>query len=183
MTTVDYEGMTDGEMLAYLGTDAEKWAEAFCYFNPHLTETSAKPGDTIHGWFCNAIEAGRSAGYSEGVASGSMWCGASVVRRCFVAENLRGKSSVEVGQVYEDTYITNSKGPWLVRVMKLNEKSVRVEPCAEGGWYTTVGYEWQYRLERRHFESGRMRLVYDPEAKPFLLDAKAMYESAKEQRR
>jgi hypothetical protein len=64
----DIETMSEGEMLTFLGTDAEKWASAFLHFNPHLEGmgVSDAPGDTLHGWFANAIEAGRSAGYVEG---------------------------------------------------------------------------------------------------------------------
>jgi hypothetical protein len=72
--------------------------------------------------------------------------------------------SVRVGQVWEDTYLCDAKRPWnrwLVKVMKLNAKSARVEPCEDNGWFTTTGYEWQYRMEFKHFENGRMVLVKD----------------------
>lgn len=68
---------------------------------------------------------------------------------------------VRVGQVWEDTYFKRRHDRWLVRVMKLNEKSARVEPCEDNGWFMLAGYEWQYRMEFSHFERGRMRLVAD----------------------
>jgi len=64
--------------------------------------------------------------------------------------------TVEVGQVWEDTYVSTSKSRWLVRVTKLNEKSVRVEPCENDGWHALAGFEWQYRMELSHFARGRM---------------------------
>lgn len=74
------------------------------------------------------------------------------------------QSTPRIGQVYEDTYLETARAPWIVKVMKLNAKSVRVEPCNAGGWYTVAGYDYQYRMELTHFENGRMRLVHDPEA-------------------
>jgi hypothetical protein len=72
---------------------------------------------------------------------------------------LSDQSGVAVGQVWEDTYVTNRHARWLVKVMKLNRKSARVEPCDDNGWYTLAGYPFQYRMEYGHFERGRMRLV------------------------
>lgn len=69
--------------------------------------------------------------------------------------------SVVVGQVWEDKHLLTSRDRWLVKVMKLNAKSARVEPCDDNGWFTVTGYEWQYRMEFKHFESGRMVLVQD----------------------
>jgi hypothetical protein len=67
--------------------------------------------------------------------------------------------SVQVGQVWEDTHITNSNYRWIVRVMKLNQKSARVERCYENG--RLCGWGYQYRMEFPHFERGRMQLVKD----------------------
>jgi hypothetical protein len=75
------------------------------------------------------------------------------------------KSTVEVGQVWEDSYISRpGKDRWLVRVMRLNEKSARVEPCADDGWMLPIGYEWGYRMEYKHFENGRMQPIRHCEA-------------------
>jgi hypothetical protein len=73
---------------------------------------------------------------------------------------------IRVGQVWEDTHLAqpSKSRRWLVRVMKVNEKSARVEPCDDGGWYGLAGWEFQYRMEKRHFERGRMRFVTDLEA-------------------
>lgn len=70
--------MSDGELLAKMGLDAENWAVEF-----HGVVTDKvldgdlvsdlldpTPGNLLHGWFCNAIEAGRSAGYLEGFHDG-----------------------------------------------------------------------------------------------------------------
>ena len=56
---------TSGECLVRLGTDGKLWAEEF---NKVLVEKSEQPYDpeTLLAWFCNAIEAGRSAKVSEG---------------------------------------------------------------------------------------------------------------------
>jgi hypothetical protein len=48
------EELTDGGLLGYMGTDAQRWAQEFCVMHG---------GDEglVIGWFANAIEAGRSA--------------------------------------------------------------------------------------------------------------------------
>lgn len=55
--------MTDGERLAYMGTDALRWAGQFQRTVPR-EEAANWVGDTgfLVGWFANAIEAGRTAG-------------------------------------------------------------------------------------------------------------------------
>ena len=53
----DYVNMNAGEMLAAMGTDAQKWAEAFCQIKER---TSFKIDEALMtGWFANAIEAAR----------------------------------------------------------------------------------------------------------------------------
>lgn len=47
--------LTSGGMLAYMGVDAQRWAEQFCAMN------GGDEGLMI-GWFANAIQAGVSAG-------------------------------------------------------------------------------------------------------------------------
>lgn len=57
--------MDDGELLADMGTDAEKWMDQF--FRAVGQETSTvEERDHVRTWFANAIEAGRSAGWSAG---------------------------------------------------------------------------------------------------------------------
>jgi hypothetical protein len=52
--------MTDGELLASLGTDAQKWADAFG------DRFAAIPSrGTLDTWFANALEAGRTAGRAD----------------------------------------------------------------------------------------------------------------------
>lgn len=53
--------IADGELLAYIGTDAAKWAAEFCKIGRDLGHTTIDEGWMI-GWFANAIEAGREAG-------------------------------------------------------------------------------------------------------------------------
>lgn len=64
--------MSSGEMLAYMGTDARRWAQAF---GERFTVSSRAADATAHdligvmvGWFANAIEAGRDAGAKQGVS-------------------------------------------------------------------------------------------------------------------
>jgi hypothetical protein len=67
------EELSAGEMLAFMGTDAQAWADEFCRINNikagALTPTAHEFQHTLLGWFANAIETGRSAGYVEGHAS------------------------------------------------------------------------------------------------------------------
>lgn len=53
--------MNDGDLLAVMGTDAEAWAREMAKRIPGLDPT---PGELLHTWLANAIEAGRSAGYA-----------------------------------------------------------------------------------------------------------------------
>ena len=52
--------MTDGEKLAYMGTDAAKWAAEFCKVARDLGHGDLDEGWVL-GWFACAIEAGRGA--------------------------------------------------------------------------------------------------------------------------
>lgn len=56
--------MNDAEMLQYLGTNGLKWAEEFCKIGRDLGHNLDE--GWVLGWMCNAIEAGRSAGYAKG---------------------------------------------------------------------------------------------------------------------
>lgn len=47
---------TDGEFLTRIGTDGDKWADAFM----HKTDDQKIDQDLMRGWFANAIEAGKS---------------------------------------------------------------------------------------------------------------------------
>lgn len=66
-TTTNTE--TSTEMVARIGTDGALWAAEFARVaHEHGAQFPAclpAPGELIHGWFANAIEAGRSAGYAE----------------------------------------------------------------------------------------------------------------------
>ena len=53
----ELHAMSDAETLAWMGTDAQRWAEAFAQLHPGKGDPSL-----MIGWFANAIEAGRSAG-------------------------------------------------------------------------------------------------------------------------
>ena len=53
--------MKDNDLLAHMGTDAEKWAASFCEKFPEVDQ------GLMLGWFANAIEAGRTAGWNAGV--------------------------------------------------------------------------------------------------------------------
>lgn len=72
--------------------------------------------------------------------------------------------SVRVGQTYCDTYFNsrNSAQPRIAfRVMRLNEKSARVEPCDPDGWFSLHGFMYQYRVPLAQFERGRHVLLRD----------------------
>ena len=70
--------MNDGELLAAMGENAENWAVEFHgVLTDNVLDGAAlsdllnpAPGELLHGCFCNAIEAGRSAGYVEGYRDG-----------------------------------------------------------------------------------------------------------------
>lgn len=51
----------DGAFLARLGVDGGLWAQEL----GKATGLDSTPGGLLHGWVCNMIEAGRSAGYGE----------------------------------------------------------------------------------------------------------------------
>ena len=56
------EPMSDGERLAYMGTDAARWTDQFLgtlRWSPD--GTAALDWGHVLGWFANAIEAGRAA--------------------------------------------------------------------------------------------------------------------------
>ena len=59
--TDDARPMTDGEILEVMGTDAAKWTDEFLRINPDLNIPDA--WGVMVGWFANAIESGRSAGW------------------------------------------------------------------------------------------------------------------------
>ena len=50
------ENPSDSDLLQKLGTDGQRWAGEFYKRFPDGTDE-----DTLRGWFCNAIEAGRAA--------------------------------------------------------------------------------------------------------------------------
>jgi hypothetical protein len=65
--------MNDVEMLAQMGTDAQKWAQEWCRIADEISigkdkRTLMDEGWMI-GWFANAIEAGRMAGRERATQS------------------------------------------------------------------------------------------------------------------
>jgi len=67
---------SDGERLAEMGTDAQKWADEFVQmFDGRVigfghAGTGVDVG-TMIGWFANAIMAGHDEGYRKGLRDGS----------------------------------------------------------------------------------------------------------------
>lgn len=63
MSDQDEIQQDSAELLSYMGTDAERWTEQFL---THTDLANAGPDfvSTVQSWFANAIETGRSAGYS-----------------------------------------------------------------------------------------------------------------------
>jgi hypothetical protein len=60
-TPVATGGRTDGEMLSYMGMDAEKWAAEFCRIAGERGQQNLDAGWVL-GWFANAIETARDVG-------------------------------------------------------------------------------------------------------------------------
>jgi hypothetical protein len=60
-TPVATGGRTDGEMLAYMGMDAGKWAAEFCRIAGERGQQNLDAGWVL-GWFANAIETARDVG-------------------------------------------------------------------------------------------------------------------------
>ncbi len=74
-----FEKMNSGEQLAYMGTDAAKWAHCFSVMAYLLHDQKGQkwselldpdPGEWLFGWFANALGAGESHGYSKGLKDG-----------------------------------------------------------------------------------------------------------------
>ena len=74
---------TDGELLARLGTDAELWAEEFIL--KFGAQYNLDHEHEIMTWFANAIEAGKSEGWSEG----HLWAGEARACKCEIKERER----------------------------------------------------------------------------------------------
>jgi hypothetical protein len=72
--TAENERESDGEKLARMGTDGVAWARELAAalngagYNDGTADIDPTPGGLLHVWVANAIEAGRSAGYSQGAA-------------------------------------------------------------------------------------------------------------------
>ena len=47
----NYKAMNDADMIHECGQDAQKWAAAFCQFNPEMKDNE----DVVLGWFANAM--------------------------------------------------------------------------------------------------------------------------------
>jgi hypothetical protein len=60
MSDPDYTAMPDHKLIDELGTDAMKWATAFCQIKRKQGWTSEEIDEGLMvGWFANAIEAAR----------------------------------------------------------------------------------------------------------------------------
>lgn len=63
-------GMSDGELLAYMGTDAQRWAQEFLRIKAEIERAddgrSTDDEGWMIGWFANAIGAGERAARSAG---------------------------------------------------------------------------------------------------------------------
>lgn len=57
-------GMESTDLIEYMGTDAEKWTRAFL-LHTDLANAGPEFTATAHSWFANAIEWGRTAGFSS----------------------------------------------------------------------------------------------------------------------
>lgn len=55
----NYMALQSGDLLTALGTSGQKWADAFCQIVPDAD------WGLMLGWFCNAIEQGRSCGAAQ----------------------------------------------------------------------------------------------------------------------
>jgi hypothetical protein len=64
--------MSEAEMLAYVGTDAQRWAQAFverfAVAGRYESTNDNDPIGLMIGWFANAIEVGRDAGAKRSVS-------------------------------------------------------------------------------------------------------------------
>ena len=61
-----FSTMSDGAILEWLGTDAQRWAGAFEHFDyNHINNADRERGGFLIGWFANALEAGRTQGRRE----------------------------------------------------------------------------------------------------------------------
>lgn len=61
----------DGQAIAWFGTDGLRWTAAFLHA-ADLANAGPDFVGTVHGWFCNAIEAGRSAPRGGGFEDGTV---------------------------------------------------------------------------------------------------------------
>ena len=64
MTDMDFK--STGELMDYMGLDAEKWTEVFLK-SADLANAGPDFRSTVLSWFANAIEAGRAAGYARSI--------------------------------------------------------------------------------------------------------------------
>jgi hypothetical protein len=64
MSDQDEIRQSSAELLEYVGTDAEKWTEQFLAYT-NLNNAGPDFVSTVHSWFANAIETGRTAGHSS----------------------------------------------------------------------------------------------------------------------
>jgi hypothetical protein len=67
MTDQSYNEMGAGTLLAHMGTDAEKWTDAFLHMTGLNTVDIPLDDfrDTVRGWFANALKSGEGKGWSR----------------------------------------------------------------------------------------------------------------------
>ena len=64
MADQDFNSMSAGTLLEWMGMDAEKWTQAFLKMTD-LANAGPDFVSTVHGWFANALERGRSEGWTS----------------------------------------------------------------------------------------------------------------------
>lgn len=62
---------SDGQVLAEMGTDAQKWAEEFYRRFGGPERCAFIDEGLLIGWFANAIMAGHDEGYRKGLVDGA----------------------------------------------------------------------------------------------------------------
>lgn len=152
----------DGAFLQRIGTDAKKWSIEFMerFFN---SPTTIDQSDLI-GWFANAIEAGRTAGYAKGQADLS----SAVADRTALLDFFRSPEGLGMGQDGDDHGW--STGETAVKMMRellrrrddsmqsndasallqwLNEHNIKYAPVYGGGIQQTIIDMLNELLKRR----------------------------------
>lgn len=119
---------TEGDLLADVGTDGHKWAQAFIAkeFKPDEIDEGL-----MIGWFCNAIEAGRSAGSALAEERGEQLAeiaeqGMALATR-FVEAGLEALIVADDGPATIDNFVTKFKEMESERDTLRNDLAVATE--------------------------------------------------------